>query len=118
MTCALAVVGSRNFTDYDLMFQVVSLRMPHRIVSGGAPGADTLAESVAAELHISCQVYRAAWARHGKAAGFLRNQLLVDTATELVAFYGPNGPTPGTRDSVARARKKGIPVSEYHQEAE
>ncbi len=116
MTCTLAVVGSRNFTDYDLMFQVVSLRMPHRILSGGARGADALAEDVASELHIPVYRYPAAWQRYGKGAGAIRNQIIVDAASEMVAFYGPKGPTPGTMDAVRRARNKGIPISEYHQE--
>jgi len=44
-----------------------------KLVSGGAKGADTLAERFAKELGIDCEVFLADWNKHGKAAGFIHN---------------------------------------------
>ena len=67
----LAVVGSRDFTDKVAFKRAVAAWIaahgtPTRIVSGGAPGADTLAERYAKESGIPCTVYAARWRRNGK----------------------------------------------------
>ena len=114
----MAVVGSRNFTDYELVRQWVQMNVPDMVVSGGARGADTIAADVADELDIPVTVYRPEWNRHGKSAAFIRNQQIVDAATEMAAFFGPSGPTPGTSDAIERAQAKGIPVHIFFQSAE
>ena len=53
--------------------------------------------------------YRADWDTHGKAAGPLRNQAMIDDADMLVAFPG-HGASRGTRDCILRAKFKGLPV--------
>lgn len=72
------VVGSRTFDDYELMKKKLDhiLKNYHRIVivSGGARGADSLAERYAKEKDYPLKVFPAEWDRYGKSAGYRRNE--------------------------------------------
>jgi hypothetical protein len=46
------------------------------------------------------------WDKHGKAAGFIRNQEIVDNCDFVVAFW--DGASRGTKDTIDRARKAKI----------
>ncbi len=106
----LAIVGSRNFTDPERLSRTVDKVQGDitLIVSGGARGADTLAEYYAKKKSIPYLIFPADWDKHGKKAGILRNQDIVDNADAMIAFLAPE--SKGTRDSIKRAQKKGIPV--------
>ena len=104
----LAIVGSRDFTDYGIMCEYLKKYSPSTVISGGARGADTLAERWARENNIPCTVYEADWERLGKAAGKIRNSDIVSAADRLIAFW--DYVSPGTHDSIKKANKKGIPV--------
>jgi hypothetical protein len=78
------------------------------LIHGGATGADALAAAWARARDISIRVYRADWARHGKAAGPIRNtKMLVDGKPDLVVAF-PGGR--GTADMVRQARTAGVRV--------
>lgn len=110
--CTLAIVGSRNFNDYDAfcdklnMFvaSIGGIQKINKIVSGGAGGADKMAERFARENKIELQVFAADWNRYGRAAGPMRNSQIVEAATHMVAFPSKDGR--GTQDSLRKARKK------------
>ena len=110
----LAIVGSRTFDDYDLLSKYVSiltekLPRPHIvIISGGAKGADSLAEQFAREHRYDSQIYPAAWNKYGKSAGFIRNQQIIDNCDFLLAFW--DGCSRGTQDSIEKAKKAKIPT--------
>lgn len=106
----LAVVGSRSFSDFQILSGFLDKIAPRvsAIVTGDAKGADRLAARWARERGIPTIVFRADWARHGRAAGPIRNQEIVDAADAMVAFW--DGTSRGTKDAIQRARKKGIPV--------
>ena len=78
------------------------------IIHGGARGADTQAGLWARWRTVAVRVFEANWEQEGKAAGVLRNQLMLEEGRPdlLVAFSGGRG----TADCVLRARKMGIPV--------
>lgn len=80
------------------------------LISGGAPGADSVALRWAAANEIECQVFKADWKAHGRAAGVIRNQQMLDIARPqlVVAFPGSKG----TADMVRRSRAKGVNVIE------
>lgn len=105
-----AIVGSRHFTDYELFCEVCDTFkcQMQRIVSGGARGADTLAERYAKENRIELLVFPAEWHLYGKAAGPKRNQQIVDEADHMIAFLAPH--SKGTRNSITLAQRKGIPT--------
>lgn len=72
------VVGSRTFNDYAFMKRKLDHILQNKdrvvIVSGGARGADSLAERYAKEKGYPTKVFKANWDRYGKQAGFLRNR--------------------------------------------
>src|SRR5690606_11824331 len=79
---------------------------PPTLVHGGAPGADSEAAYVAAYLlEWPVEAHPADWQRHGRAAGPIRNQQMVDSGADLVIAF-PGGR--GTADLIRRA--PGIPV--------
>jgi hypothetical protein len=105
----LGVVGSRTFHDYDKLKLVLSEKIPFVLVSGGAEGADSLAERFADENKLEKIIHLPNWNKEGKAAGFIRNAQIVEDCDELIAFW--DGVSRGTRDTIRKARKKGIPVT-------
>lgn len=95
----LAVIGSRTFTDEKSFFQVMScLPKPSLVVSGGAAGADTLAEEWAGESGVETLIIRPNWDRDGKGAGFKRNVQIVEACDALLAFW--DGESRGTMHSI------------------
>ena len=110
----LAIVGSRDFTDYKRLSRIIDRVRTQitLIVSGGARGADTLAVRYAKEKAIPYLVLPANWDEYGKQAGILRNQTIVDNADAMVAFLAPE--SKGTKDSIKRAQIKRIPVHVVH----
>jgi YspA, cpYpsA-related SLOG family len=102
----LAVVGSRNFTNYNILFHVLTEVVTwqiSQIISGGAKGTDTLAKQFAEEFNIPLVEYLPEWNVYGKAAGMLRNKHIVDNCDKLIAFW--DGHSPGTRSSIELANR-------------
>ncbi len=74
------VAGSRTFSDYPLLCNkldklLVNFAPEVTIVSGGARGADMLAEQYAKERGYEMRVFPADWSL-GKRAGMIRNRLM------------------------------------------
>lgn len=76
------------------------------VFSGEAKGADTCGRNWAMDNRISVTLFPADWAKHGKAAGPIRNQQMADYADACIAFPGGAG----TGDMVTRAFRKGLKV--------
>lgn len=110
----LAIVGSRDFTDYRIFCRFVQQTLqkweisPEKVVSGGASGADTLARKWAAERGLPIVEHFPEWSTIGLSAGPVRNRKIVEDATHLIAFPSRSGT--GTQHSISLAQKKGIPV--------
>ena len=75
---------------------------PEMIVSGGANGIDTLAARYSKENNIKLKIHSANWNRYGKAAGPIRNQLIVNDITHLLALPVKN--SIGTFSTINKAR--------------
>ncbi len=99
----IAVVGSRTFTDYQLLITILKEYDIKQLISGGAIGADKLAEQYAKEYNISIIVYKPDWQKHGKIAGLLRNTDIIKDADIVIAFW--NGISTGTKDSINKAKQ-------------
>lgn len=105
----IAVIGSREFDDYELMEKALdSFKNIELIVSGGAVGADTLAELYAKNNGIETLIHYADWQEHGKAAGPIRNTQIVNDADFILAFW--DGKSTGTKDSINKAYKTNTPI--------
>ncbi len=108
----LAVIGSRGFNDFNLLCQKLDILMERKeitlIISGGAKGADSLAERYAEERGIPTQILKPDWEKFGKSAGFRRNADIIDACEVCIAFW--DGKSKGTLHSIGLAKKKGIPV--------
>ena len=79
------------------------------IVHGAARGADMMADRAAEALHFTTERYPADWAGHGKRAGVIRNEQMLDTGVDLViAFW--DGHSRGTQHAIESAKRRGILV--------
>lgn len=104
------VCGGRDYDDQRTVRAVISALNDETIViHGGAKGADRLAEYEAARLGLDVERYPADWAKHGKAAGPIRNQAMLNAGADLVIAF-PGGR--GTAHMASIARKAGVPVLE------
>lgn len=105
----VAIVGSREWSDLErVRSHVRGLPAGTIVVSGGARGVDTAAEQAARERGLEVRVHRPDWARHGNAAGVIRNGEIVADCTRVVAFW--DGRSRGTFDTLNRAHAAGLPV--------
>jgi hypothetical protein len=121
MNARLLVCGSRTFNDYDMLSVVLdhyvdTVDVPAVVINGGADGADMLARRWARAAGIPLVTVHADWKAHGKAAGPIRNQQMLDEySPDLVfAFYDkPRAESRGTAHMVGIARKAGVEVAEF-----
>lgn len=101
----VGVVGTRKFSDYELMKKELDKIEPSVIVSGGAKGADQLGERYALEKNIPTEIFLPDWDQYGKQAGFIRNKKIVDNSDMVIAFW--DGKSKGTSHSIYLARNSG-----------
>ena len=109
----LLVCGSRTMPrdQLNLVMAEIEILKPKSIICGGAKGADTLAAFAATLLRIPCEEFPADWDKHGKAAGPIRNQqMMEEKPDQVLAFHHVSGITPGTKDMVTRAVLAKVPV--------
>jgi hypothetical protein len=109
----VAVVGSREWTDH-LMIRdfIYSLDEDDVVISGGARGVDQFAELYARERGLAVLVFSPAWDTHGRKAGLIRNQDIVDACDRLVAFWDKS--SKGTAHALNLARAADKPVLVFH----
>ena len=78
------------------------------IVQGGADGADRLAAEWCWDHGLPVGTFNADWKAHGKAAGPIRNQRMLDEAKPDFVIAFPGGT--GTADMCARAEAANVKV--------
>lgn len=112
----IAVIGSRTFNDYNLLEKELNIFRAHlninQIISGGAKGADSLAEKYAKNKKIETLIFKPDWKKYGRGAGFVRNKLIIENCDYVVAFWDKK--SKGTKNSLETAKKlnKGITIIE------
>jgi hypothetical protein len=84
-----------------------------RLVSGGAKGADRLAEEWAKMRQVPIYIFHAPWIKYEKRAGPIRNQMMLYEATPDLVLAFPGGA--GTADMVKRAKAVGIEVRKINE---
>lgn len=114
----ILVCGSRGFNDYDqLASKLDDFLYTHdlskiELVSGGARGADTLAERYASEKGIKFTRFDADWEQHGRSAGYIRNGVMAEYCAgpenQCIAFW--DGKSLGTKHMIHAATKSRMTV--------
>lgn len=109
------VTGGRDYTDIGAVFDCLT-RLNEQfermiVIHGDADGADDLAYKVCKQVGIEQVRVPAAWNRYQRAAGPIRNQLMLDLFPNIDIVLAFPGGT-GTADMKSRADAKGIPVIE------
>ncbi len=110
----VVVCGSRSFVSFEAIEERLARLAPNTIIiEGGADGADTAANYRARKLGLHVATVKANWQHHGKKAGPLRNQAMLDIGPDLVIAFRSSGSSPGTDHMVRIARAAGVPVELY-----
>lgn len=111
----LAIIGSRTFDDYERLDGTIESHLSrinaereyvplfNEVISGGARGVDQLGARWAKEHGVKLTEFIPDWDRHGKRAGFLRNEDIVAAADFVLAFW--DGKSKGTGNSLSIAKR-------------
>lgn len=106
----ILVFGGRDYNDRQLAFRALDAlhaKYPiSLIIHGGARGADSLGGEWAAERGVPVKVFMADWNQHGKRAGHLRNQQMLEEGTPEAAVGFPGGR--GTADMATKLSKADV----------
>jgi hypothetical protein len=108
------VCGGRDYADDAKVREVLDAGVDGEpitaLAEGGGHGADEHADEWAVMRGVETKTYNADWLQHGKAAGPIRNQVMLDEFRPdvVIAFPGDRG----TADLVSRAKKAGVRVIE------
>lgn len=115
----IIIAGGREFKDYPLLKKEVHEFIFHKldlefkdkveIVSGKAPGADSLGEEYAREMQYPVKEFPADWKTLGRTAGPVRNRQMAEYADACIVFW--DGLSRGTQSMISEAKKAGIILS-------
>ena len=116
----VALVGSRDFNDSDLLTQIMySLADTEdwdnknvTILCGGARGADAEGKKFAERHSIAVDMYPANWDDFGKRAGYIRNIEMAKAADFVVALW--DGESRGTKHMIEQSEAMGNKVYVYN----
>jgi hypothetical protein len=108
----IAVVGSRSFNSTqenlkiveDFILSKIKISDIEEVISGGAKGADTLAEMFAASNNLRIKIFPANWLKYGKSAGFIRNKEIIAAADIVFAFWDEC--SKGTKNDIELAKQQ------------
>lgn len=108
----VAVAGGRDFNDPAFVSRILwgfhSSNGITEMHEGGAKGWDSWCRQWARNQGIQVITYWANWEKHGKAAGHMRNGLILERAKPECLIAGPGGR--GTANMVMQATKLGIRI--------
>lgn len=115
------VTGSREFDNPKVIAYALDTAISAaqkakydiKIAQGGARGADSLVKEYCEKWNITCIEYKADWDKHGRAAGPIRNQEMLNDfkPNVLLAFIKHGAANIGTKDMINRALKGGMSVN-------
>ena len=113
------VCGARDYDNRDKIFHTLDAYLARigpdmLLISGGAPGADTIAREWAVDRRVDHLTLYARWDLFGKSAGPLRNQRMASKKPRLVLAFHPDiDKSKGTRDMIRVAEKLNIKVKRF-----
>lgn len=110
------IAGSRTFNDYGYLSKVCALLLRNCknivVISGGANGADKLAEKYAKENGYPVEKFIANWNERGRSAGYYRNLEMAKNADALIAFW--DGKSKGTKMMIDIANEYNLKIRVRH----
>ena len=113
------ICGSRGWSDplpIDLILAGLDVRSEGKterltVIHGGARGADQLAGRLARGWNADVIEEPADWEQHGKAAGPIRNSLMLEKYDpDVVIAFRSTGKSNGTDDMIRKAKLAGKPT--------
>lgn len=118
----LAIVGSRTYENFSTFCRIMGTHFYYMtncppmnkgkdctcIISGGAKGADSLAKRYAEGTGVDYIEFPADWKKHGKKAGMIRNQQIVNACDMVLAFW--DGTSAGTKNTIELAKRQRKPT--------
>ena len=110
----ILVTGSREWVNRGVIYNALVAEFNSEpdaiLVSGACPsGADLICEEIWGTWGGAIERHPADWKRHGKAAGFIRNQEMVDLGADLCLAFRRNY-SRGTTHCANAATMAGIPT--------
>ena len=113
----MGITGSRKFKDITCIEQAILEMKPRLLLTGGAAGADTIAENIAKKHGIPCKVFLPKFKTDTKTPyhprWYLeRNKEIVDDCDVLLAFFAGEK-SKGTEYTVKYAEKTGKPIKVF-----
>jgi len=102
----LAIIGSRSIESIN--FDEYIKEKPEYIISGGTMGIDTLAWKWAVDNGVEIIVHRPNYNRDGKWAPLKRNDIIINEADKIMAFWDRK--STGTKYVIEKAKKLKKPV--------
>lgn len=115
-TKKVAVVGSREFNDYDALDDALTFYVgpEDTLISGGAIGADSMAQRWAKEHGKTIIIHYPNYLLYGKGATFARNRKIAQDADLILAFYSKDRfQKGGTAHTVGVGKELGKKVLEF-----
>lgn len=109
------ICGSRHWKDRETIRLYVGrfIKSDSVVITGGCRGADSIASEEALKVGAKIIIYPALWKKHGKAAGPIRNSLmLTDGKPDSLLAFTLGGS--GTADMIRKAEDAGIPTIVVH----
>ena len=115
------IAGTRTFTRYDMFCIYMDVEMGRIeedcakfghtpvIISGGALGTDAMAKRYAKDRGYLFEEYPADWDTYGRAAGPIRNKIMVEKAAEVFVFW--DGISRGTYSTISLTKEAGKVVT-------
>jgi hypothetical protein len=110
------IAGSRSITDPKVVVEAVAASgfQITEVVSGCAMGVDRLGEEWARRQGIPVTRFPPDWNKHGRSAGIIRNNQMVDYvgfSGALIAIW--DGTSNGTAHCISAAKREGRKVFVY-----
>jgi hypothetical protein len=115
----IGVVGSRIFGNYQQLATTLTnmVNDGDSLVSGGAIGADSMAQRYAKDAGMEITIFYPNYVRLGKGATFARNKAIVEHSDVVVAFYAKGKfQIGGTSNTIYWCKQLGVPYYEYEEE--
>ena len=122
-TLYMIIAGSRDYSDYAEFVKVIEREREDfkqkylYVVSGGARGADTMAEQFAMYNRHELKVFKADWNKNGKSAGYIRNAEMHNYIKQFehrVCLCFWDGQSKGTQHNFQLAINNNTPLYVYN----